>query len=518
MRVVKMAVVKMALVMASAAGLVSCSAQAAKNPDAEGSVATATATAVAASLVPSNATGCAPGTRCLSVTDQGAPSPTGTSIAQCRGKFPDFIVPKNTIPAGYAGPWFLPELVESAVSGVPQGARPWQTIDPRVEAQRLAYLLALRNYAFASAEVRKLTPSLTADADYFDPAGGSVPANQRTQKWFPAPRMTYGVPSMPGTREAAQGMTLERTILVDELGHNTARFANYAVAYYDARGARTYARVWSTATPGVDKPVPTQMRFAEGAMVYKLLYSAAKPADFPTDLLAGSLAVNVMPNAGGAPLTVRLLQIDVAVKDARAGATGWYFATYAFDRDAPGSSPWLKMAPVGLMWGGDPNGAPLSESWINPAGPAYAKAHLGVDGRLNGPVDNRVSACLSCHSTAQAPSLANILPPTSGSCLPMRANWFRSLPGTTPFGRFDPRPTTCETALSGVTLTAADYSLQLGKTVTQALPGAAPTFNPCTWDTAHPPSTTLAMPTAAHAPVAGASVPRVFPVTRDQEP
>ena len=156
---------------------------------------------------------------------------------------------------------------------------------------------------------------------------------------------------------------------------------------------------------------------------------------------------------------MRLLQIDIAVKDDRAGTTGWYFATYAFDRNAPGTSSWLKMVPIGLMWGNDPKGTPLQELWINPSAPAYAKAHLGADGRLNGPVDNRASACLSCHSTAQAPTLADMLP--TGSCASQRPNWFRNLAGSQPFGRFDDRTPACDTSLSGLTVTSADYSLQL---------------------------------------------------------
>ena len=373
-----------------------------------------------AKLMPSNTTGCAPGARCIRVTSSGRPSPSGASVAQCRGELADFIVPRNTLPASYAGPWFQPNLIENAHTGIPSGTRPWRNVDPRNASQRLAYLLALRNYAFASEPVRSLTPQLTADSDYFDTTGGTVPANQRAQKWYPAPRMIYG-----NLREAARGMTLERQIGVNELAGNTAAFRNYAVAYYDARGARTFARVWSTATPGVDTPVRTQMRFTAGGLVYKLLYSAARPSDFPQDLLAGSLSTQILPNAGGAPLTVRLLQIDIAVKDDRAGPTGWYFATYAYDRTAAGSSPWLKMVPVGLMWGNDPGGPPLVDSWINPGAPAYAKAHLGVDGRLNGPVDNPVSACMSCHSTAQAPSLANMLPSGTGA---VRATAFELVP------------------------------------------------------------------------------------------
>jgi hypothetical protein len=479
------------------------------------------ATNVAAQPAPSNGTGCAPGARCIKTTRSGRPLGSGTSIAQCRGNFPDFIVPRNTIPTGFSGPWFTPELIETVTGSGPSGARPWESFDPTVAAQRLPYLLALRNYAFASAPVRALTPALTGDADYFDAAGGTVPANQKSQKWYPAPRMIFGTPSdVGGPREGSHGLTQERRVSTNELAGNTAAFSNYAVAYYDTRGAGTFKRVWSTASPGVDTPVLSEMSFAEGAMVYKLLFSAAKPSDFPTDILNGSLSIDIRPNAGGAPLPVRLLQIDIAVKDKRAGTTGWYFATYAYDRSIAGSSPWRKMSPVGFMFGNDPAGTPLKESFINPAAVAYAKNHLGLNGRLNGPVDNRASACMSCHSTAQAPSLASILPPAGGACFPMRSNWFRDLPGTQAFGRFDPEPSGCETALNGLTLTSADYSLQLGKTVTQALNSAnAPTFNPCTWDIGHPPSSSGAPTGAAPETTAAAGPgktlkPRVFPVAR----
>jgi hypothetical protein len=375
-------------------------------------------------------------------------------------------------------------------------------------------LLTLRNYAFASAPVRSLTPQLTADTDYFDSAGATVPNNQRAQKWYPAPRMMYGDPGVPGSgaREASHGMTAERTV-TESLGGSTGPFRNYAHAFYDARGARTYARVWNTSTPGVDSVNRQHMKIAASALVFKLLYSAVRTNQFPAgqDILAGSLSLSILPNKDGPPVSVRLLQIDIAVRDDRAGPTGWYFATYAYDRSIAGNSVWLKMVPVGVMWGNDPNGPPIVESWINPAAPAYAKAHLGVDGRLNGPVDNPVSACMSCHSTAQAPSLADFRPPTSGNaCFSQRVKWFRNLPGSEPFGRFDPEDSTCETALNGVTLTAADYSLQLSDTTSRSVAGPA-SFNPCTWDSAAPPSA-VPVPQAPIAP--GQKPPRVFPVAR----
>ena len=443
-----------------------------------------------AALLPA-ATGCAPGARCLSVTSTGRPLASGDYAAQCRGKFADFVVPKNTLPDNYDGPWFQPNLLEQATSGVPSGSRPWRAFDPRDPDERLAYALALRNYAFTSAVVRGLTPNLSAGSNYLDPVGGDVSTTLRNQKWYPAPRMFKGATNLPGTREAAHGMTLERTVDDGELGGNTEPFRNYAVAYYDARGGRVFQQLWNTSTPGVDAPRLDRMRFPEHSLVFKLLYSAARPEDFPRDLLAGSQKVDILPNRDRKSIPVRLLQIDIAVKDARAGATGWYFATYVYDRDLSGSSPWRKMAPLGLMWGNDPGGPPLEQSWINPAAPAYARAHLGVDGRLNGPVDNRSSACMSCHTTAQAPVVAGMFP--SGACATThRADWFRNLSGSTAFGRRRNVDGSCQTSASGLNLAAADYSLQMAATVDRALAGD--NANPCTWDEDNPPTALVRAP------------------------
>src|SRR4029453_2918540 len=70
----------------------------------------ARAAAALTSLVPSNATGCAPGARCLRVSNDGRPDAAGPFVAQCRGEFADFIVPSGTIHAAYTVPWFSPIL------------------------------------------------------------------------------------------------------------------------------------------------------------------------------------------------------------------------------------------------------------------------------------------------------------------------------------------------------------------------------------------------------------------------
>ncbi len=67
------------------------------------------------------------------------------------------------------------------------------------------------------------------------------------------------------------------------------------------------------------------------------------------------------------------------------------------------------MVPVGLMWGNDPtlnqaafdSGKRATESVIMTDKVQGHPLKLGWLRRLNGPVDNPISSCLSCHSTAQ---------------------------------------------------------------------------------------------------------------------
>lgn len=86
--------------------------------------------------------------------------------------------------------------------------------------------------------------------------------------------------------------------------------------------------------------------------------------------------------------------------------------------------------------------------------------HLGWAGRLNGPLDNTASSCMSCHSTAQYPVRSAIMPFLNDPAVPIPPNgttaddawmrWFRNVPCATPF---DPGAT------------SLDYSLQLVKSV-----------------------------------------------------
>ena len=108
------------------------------------------------------------------------------------------------------------------------------------------------------------------------------------------------------------------------------------------------------------------------------------------------------------------------------------------------------------MWGNDPeqtgneytNPTPtrtrinpnLTEVAINP-GPELPPTHLGWNGRLDGPVDNPMSSCMSCHMTAEYPQLSPMNPtfqakdkiPPVGSRAWMR--WFQNEAAGVPFDK-----------------------------------------------------------------------------------
>jgi hypothetical protein len=245
---------------------------------------------------------------------------------------------------------------------------------------------------------------------------------------------------------------------------NGVTVQNWAVGFYNDIGAQSIGKTW---LPAADAD-PSQAQSPDGTVVAKLLFSAALPTDFSSDdIMAGApeWEANIFVNRGSPEKTIRklrLLQMDIAVRDPRAGDTGWIFGTFAYDKTATGSTPWQRMVPVGLMWGNDPTlkssaGTKPKETIINEGAPLYARNHLGLAGRLNGPVDNPASACLSCHSTAQTPVLS---PMTAfKNCTEDQVlRWFRNLPGAKAFGAVDAG--TCQPMSSGSPAISLDYSLQ----------------------------------------------------------
>jgi len=313
------------------------------------------------------------------------------------------------------------KLAQDYPSSAPADARPWLKIDPYAEPG--PYLQAVLDYFYEG--------NLRANVeDSFDPALNSV------RGWYNAPWQDRGL----NGREFVHGLTRERTSAPGELApQQTQQWNNYAVGFYNAPGGVTIGKVWAKhGSPNADLA-----SMPEGTVAAKLLFTTAPVEQVPYLKASPEWQAYVYANPNDptpqatsprAILKVRLLQIDIAVKDSRAKETGWIFGTFVYG-GGPGhalsssaTADWRYVFPVGVMWGNDPGysgSGNLTQTWLNPQ---VKMPHVGYQGRLNGPVDNPVSSCMSCHSTAELPQGQMV--PGKGDDV---ARWFRNIPSGTPF-------------------------------------------------------------------------------------
>ncbi|MEP7290420.1 MAG: hypothetical protein ABI835_01500 [Chloroflexota bacterium] len=268
--------------------------------------------------------------------------------------------------------------------------------------------------------------------------------------WYHAPWL---VETDFSSREYIRGLTRERRSLAHVLHpQQDTEVTNYAVSMYNPLGGYTIGQVWCDP----NNPSPAAARFPNGTVAMKLLFTTATVTQVP--FLANSLTwqafVATTPNPTRHLDTVRLLQLDIAVRDRRANATtGWVFGTFVYDAAQPGATLWERLVPVGLMWGNDPtlnqarfnSGRRPTQSIILNRTIGGVRLALGANERLNGPVDNPASSCLSCHSTAQDRYNGNIAP-GNGLTEDQRMLFFRNIRAAQPYEAGQ---------------TSLDYSLQL---------------------------------------------------------
>ncbi len=400
---------------------------------------------------------CAENATCMLTSSNGEPSATGDHLAQCSGTFPDFITDLDNVPPDYDGPFF--ELSQDYPSGAVSTDLPWEAFDFTDPDQADDYLYALRDYSFEG----------MIEADF-------VPSANSVRDWYHVPMMNFD----RGARDMVHGVTKERTLPPGEIGL-VNYVSNYAVGFYNAIGAETFGRVF--ADPGA--PDISDTTFANGAMVFKILFTTAVPDDFEDSsnyILEGAPAWEVAVGKNELT-TIRLLQMDVAVRDDRAKPSGWVFGTFAFEASATDPVAWNRLRPVGLAWGDDPGytpanqaaGDPLLEGIVSAQIPKYAAGHLGWAGRVNGPVDNPASSCISCHGTAQYPVEAIMLPTSACDTIEKKLYYFRNLELGEPFGGVNDA---CEPFDYEGKLTSLDFSLQMQVALQNMLDYGD--VNPCT--------------------------------------
>lgn len=419
---------------------------------------------------------------------------SGTFTAQCSGDFPDWISSNpptgtdvNAQEPGTQQPFQLAQAypLGQAILGTDANGQtiidhfdppladqdaPWRAFTDLSNAtQRDSYLAALKAYIVAGMS----DPGVEFDAAKND----NILSGRRW--WFHVPMMTA---AGPRRREPYHGVTAERALRPNEQTHWLTSGGNVdavAIGYYNYLGAYTIGQVFKSYD--LSQTDPSKGKFIDGTLVFKLLFAQYVPSRIKSpDPLAHAPAWFVQdPSSPTSPLKeVRLLQVDVAVKDDHfSSTTGWVFATYAYDESLTASEPnaWRRLTPIGIQWGNDPTvtsvpPTTLNETWINPSMPAAFKDHLGRGGRLIGPVDNPVSACLSCHSTAEVDmaQAGNAIPFLGAAAIPPspcpgdEMKWFRNLPsgpgGSVAFGR---AVSSCPVDVSTTGLTSLDYSLQL---------------------------------------------------------
>lgn len=291
-----------------------------------------------------------------------------------------------------------------------------------------AYILAAREYCF-SGNIR----------------GGDVEDDFRVaidapDEWFHMPWQHYG----PSGREGVHGLTREAPVQPRQLAWTqTSSGQTYAVAFYNAFGGHTIGTVWKNP----ERPELHDIRFPHGTVVFKLLFVDIPRSEVPSlvnPVIWQAYATETFTATRRKISDLALIQMDLMVRDDRS-PLGWIFGTFQYNGDLKRRTPWENLVPIGLQWGNDPtvtdhsvNSSPVStqrnsllkETVINDDDAELPPTHLGWGGRLNGPVDNPMSSCMSCHAVAQVREVSPISPlfqahpPTPGS--PEWMRWFRN--------------------------------------------------------------------------------------------
>ena len=254
-------------------------------------------------------------------------------------------------------------------------------------------------------------------------------------QWFHIPWMAF---DQHTGREFVHGLTNERTAVISDFYGEERQglhalpnsktggqpgFETWAVGMYNNIGGYTIGQSWSKkGTPNIETvngiTSTKGMPFAEGTVVVKFLFTTATPEEVP--YLKGSpvwQADRHLENhdkflCERKVQEVRLVQVDVAVVD-EDSPSRWVYGTFAYI-EGEGKTVWDKLQPVGLQWGMDAwtfpavpkaESLPARQSVLNKSIKAFE--HYGCNGRLAGPVDNKLSSCLSCHGGAFANKAGN---------------------------------------------------------------------------------------------------------------
>ena len=198
------------------------------------------------------------------------------------------------------------------------------------------------------------------------------------RKWYHMPWMHRG----RHPRECIRGLTRERDLCVYDLGpQQNLPAQNWAIGLFNVYGGYTIGQVWADPT----RPNVYAAKIPRRHSDYQAPITTVSPSQAPCLEGAAIWQANINStmdkNSPKVIQDIRLMQIDIAVRDARADdTTGWVFGFLVYDKNCPSKDPWMKSRPVGLMWGNDPgitpadvaNGTTLKETVLCPNRPCLA--------------------------------------------------------------------------------------------------------------------------------------------------
>lgn len=232
------------------------------------------------------------------------------------------------------------------------------------------------------------------------------------EAWWIVPWMDYMSPG----REAMMGLTKERSPLPGDLSPiSTAGHQVWAIGFYNAPAAAVIGEIYADPC---EPSFPEFVQFPEGSAAVKFLFTDAPSNQVSYLENAPVYQALIDPDGSDDDPTdrvlsdMKLLQVDIAVRDSRARETGWVFGTFVWLGLPRGDGLFDNLEPVSLQWGDDPrvtSPRDIRETWINQNlnGVVYGWAErpwLGFMGRANGPADNIRSSCISCHASSRLPA------------------------------------------------------------------------------------------------------------------
>ncbi|WP_097125646.1 hypothetical protein [Spirosoma fluviale] len=345
----------------------------------------------------------------LSVQFYSFTSSTDTKAVDPQERFPDY----GFLPNDYSGTLF--KLSQDYPTTLPAGPLP-AFFKTDFKKDWRTYMLQVRDYCFEG----------NTGIDF-------RVENNVVRKWYHMPWQHWDFDGHG--REGIHGLTKEAPIQPLQLAptQTTDSAGAWAVGFYNEIGGYTIGKVWKDHdNPDASVTTGPKGGFKEGAVLFKLLFAsipkekaAAEVPSLANGLWWKAFVSPVYKSPVRAVTEVALIQMDILVRDSKA-PTGWIAGTFQYNGKLNKANKWENLVPVGLMWGNDPditdnkftNAKPkvtrinpeLKETVINPDTAELPATHLGWNGRLNGPVDNPKSSCLSCHATAQYPAKSPLNP------------------------------------------------------------------------------------------------------------